>query len=65
MRLAVFTPLDPVRSGISAYSAELLPRLAGRHDIDVIVDEPVWQHWAARTAGPPPLATQCQPVPWP
>ena len=40
MRIAWFTPLPPVRSGISAYSAELLPRLADRHTIDVYVDEP-------------------------
>ena len=38
-RLAWFTPLPPVRSGIAAYSAELLPRLADRHEIDVFVDE--------------------------
>jgi glycosyltransferase involved in cell wall biosynthesis len=38
-RLAWFTPLPPVRSGISAYSAELLPHLADRCEIDVFVDE--------------------------
>ena len=36
MRLAWFTPLPPLRSGISAYSAELLPWLAPSHDIDVV-----------------------------
>src|SRR5512136_2150506 len=38
-RLAWFTPLPPVRSGIAAYSAELLPLLANRYEIDVFVDE--------------------------
>jgi glycosyltransferase involved in cell wall biosynthesis len=37
-RLAWFSPLPPVRSGISAYSAELLPKLAAAYDIDVFVD---------------------------
>lgn len=37
MRLAWFTPLPPQRSGISAYSAEVLPRLAGHHEIDVVI----------------------------
>jgi glycosyltransferase involved in cell wall biosynthesis len=36
--LAWFTPLPPVRSGISAYSAELLPVLCGTIDVDVFVD---------------------------
>ncbi len=38
MRLAWFSPLPPTRSGISAYSAELLPALADRHEITVYVD---------------------------
>lgn len=37
MRLAWFTPLPPVRSGVADYSAEILPRLAGRHEITVFV----------------------------
>lgn len=64
MRIAFFTPLEPVRSGISAYSAELLPRLAATHDLDIIVSEPVWQHWASRAPDPRPLVTQGQPAPW-
>ncbi len=36
MRLAWFTPLPPLRSGISAYSAELLPLLAPHHEVDVV-----------------------------
>ena len=37
-RLAWFTPLPPVRSGIAQYNAELLPGLASRYTIDVFVD---------------------------
>lgn len=37
MRLAWFTPLPPTRSGIADYSLELLPLLAGDHEIDVFV----------------------------
>ncbi len=37
-RLAWFTPLPPARSGIAAYSAELLPLLLGDHTIDVFVE---------------------------
>lgn len=39
MRVAWFSPLPPHRSGIAAYSAELLPRLAGDHEIDAYVDD--------------------------
>lgn len=38
MHLAWFTPLPPVRSGISAYCVDLLPHLAADHTIDVYVD---------------------------
>jgi glycosyltransferase involved in cell wall biosynthesis len=34
MRLAWFSPLPPARSGIAAYSADLVPRLAPAHAID-------------------------------
>jgi len=34
MRLAWFSPLPPARSGIAAYSADLVPRLAAAHAID-------------------------------
>src|SRR5262245_39818831 len=43
MRLAWFSPLPPIRSGIAVCSAELVPELARLHDIDVYVDEPVAQ----------------------
>jgi glycosyltransferase involved in cell wall biosynthesis len=36
-RVAFFTPLGPVRSGISAYSEELLPHLSRRAAIDVVI----------------------------
>lgn len=38
-KLAYFSPLPPVRSGISDYSAELLPALARHYEIDAIVDQ--------------------------
>lgn len=37
-RLAWFSPLPPVRSGVAVYSAELLPRLSRFAEIDVFVD---------------------------
>ena len=39
LRLAWFSPVPPVRSGIAAYSAELLPRLRD-YEIDVFTDQP-------------------------
>jgi glycosyltransferase involved in cell wall biosynthesis len=39
-RLAFFSPLSPVRSGISHYSAELLPELMRYYDIELIIDQP-------------------------
>lgn len=36
-RMAYVSPLPPARSGISDYSAELLPQLARHYDIDVVV----------------------------
>ena len=39
-RLAWFTPLPPVRSGIATYNAELLPLLANTYEIDVFVEKP-------------------------
>jgi glycosyltransferase involved in cell wall biosynthesis len=48
MRVAWFSPLPPVRSGIAAYSAELLPRLAAAVDIDGYPESAahdfVWRH---------------------
>ena len=42
MRLAWFSPLAPVRSGIASYSAMVLPSLAARHDIALFVGDDVW-----------------------
>jgi glycosyltransferase involved in cell wall biosynthesis len=39
-RLAYVSPLPPERSGIAAYSAELLPALAEFYDIELITDLP-------------------------
>jgi glycosyltransferase involved in cell wall biosynthesis len=38
-KLAYVSPLPPEKSGISDYSAELLPELARLYDIDVIIDQ--------------------------
>ena len=40
VRVAWFSPLPPTRSGIAAYSAEILPLLAADHTIDAFVDSP-------------------------
>ncbi|MGI8858091.1 MAG: glycosyltransferase family 4 protein, partial [Thermomicrobiales bacterium] len=45
-RVAYFTPLQPVESGISQYSEDLIPWLASAVDLDVIVD-----HYAPTLAG--------------
>ena len=39
MKLAVFTPLSPLRSGIADYSAALLPHLAERLEIEAFIDD--------------------------
>lgn len=39
-KLAYISPLPPEKSGISDYSAELLPQLARHYDIEVIVAQP-------------------------
>jgi glycosyltransferase involved in cell wall biosynthesis len=38
MRIAWFSPLPPVRSGIAAYSAEVLPHLAAHFDIECFTE---------------------------
>lgn len=52
MRLAWFSPLPPVRSGISTCSAGLVGALRAEHEIDVFVDDPV-----VGTVPPPRLST--------
>src|SRR5215203_66039 len=39
MRVAYFSPLPPMTSGIADYSAELLPHLAEHCEVELIVDE--------------------------
>lgn len=41
MKIAYFSPLNPVKSGISDYSEEMLPYLGEYFDIDIIID-PSW-----------------------
>lgn len=71
MRLAWFSPLAPVRSGISAYSVEALERFAGAppdptlpwpSQVDVFVDALVWR--AGRGHRPPawPAAARVRPA---
>ena len=52
-RVAWFTPLPPVRSGIARYSVELLSRLGHHYEIDVFVDtvDTVERHAPSGAAG--------------
>src|SRR4029453_2357425 len=43
MRLAWFTPLAPVRSGIASYSAMVLPALAAGHEIALFAGDDGWR----------------------
>ncbi len=43
MRLAWFSPLPPVHSGIAAYSLDVLEGLRHRHEVDLFVDDGVWR----------------------
>jgi glycosyltransferase involved in cell wall biosynthesis len=47
MRLAWFTPLRPVTSGIADYSADVLPAIGARHEVDVFVATTAERRWAA------------------
>jgi len=42
MRIAYFSPLNPVKSGISDYSEEIIPFLAEYFDLDLFID-PSWE----------------------
>src|SRR4051794_29131769 len=53
MRLAWFSPVPPVPSGIATCTADLVSALSSEHQIDVYVDEPV-----VRLAHPLPGAPQ-------
>jgi len=50
VRIAYWSPLPPLRSGIADYSAELLPALA--REVDVEVELIVPESWRAVAAGP-------------
>ena len=55
MRVAWFSPLPPVHSGIAAYSVDVLAGLRERHQLDLYVDDPVWHAAGGRLhagAGP-------------
>jgi len=39
LRIAYFSPLSPIKSGVSHYSEELLPLLQEEFDIDLIIDD--------------------------
>ncbi|MCA1732340.1 MAG: glycosyltransferase, partial [Acidobacteria bacterium] len=43
MRIAVLTPLPPVRSGIAGYCALLLPQLARRATVVAVVQQESWE----------------------
>ena len=62
MRLAWFTPLAPVRSGIASYSEMVLPALAARHDISQFVADDVW-HARRGDARPGPDGFRAVPSP--
>ncbi|UOA09520.1 glycosyltransferase [Methylobacter sp. S3L5C] len=52
LKLAYISPLPPERSGISDYSAELLPELARFYDIDVIIaQEKTTDPWITSNCG--------------
>jgi glycosyltransferase involved in cell wall biosynthesis len=46
MRLAWFTPLRPVTSGIADYSADVLPAIGARHTVEVFVASAAERAWA-------------------
>jgi glycosyltransferase involved in cell wall biosynthesis len=47
MRLAWFTPLRPVTSGIADYSADVLPAIGAEHVVDVFVASAAERAWTA------------------
>ncbi|MBA3641106.1 MAG: hypothetical protein H0W53_17940, partial [Acidobacteria bacterium] len=49
-RLAWFSPMAPARTGVAAYSAEVVAGLRSFHEVEVFADEPSAR--AARVSGP-------------
>jgi hypothetical protein len=43
VRIAWFSPLPPVHSGIAAYSLDVLAGVRPQHDVDLFVDDAVWE----------------------
>src|SRR5580693_6945788 len=50
LRIAYWSPLPPLRSGIADYSAELLPALARELEVELIVPDG-WRRGGATPAG--------------
>lgn len=48
MRIAWFSPLAPVHSGIAAYSEDVLAGLAVGHRVDLFVEDRVWEAGGGR-----------------
>lgn len=48
MRIAMFAPVRPQRSGIASYTAALLPWMARRHRVDLFTDETIEPDHAPR-----------------
>ena len=55
MRLAWFTPLRPVTSGIADYSADVLPAIGAAHAVEVFVASAAERGWQ-----PPPGVTRAR-----
>jgi glycosyltransferase involved in cell wall biosynthesis len=64
IRLAWLTPLPPRRSGIAAYSADLLPLLAGEFAIDVFLDDPAPDERAPAPPAPAVTLRRAHELPW-
>jgi glycosyltransferase involved in cell wall biosynthesis len=64
IRLAWLTPLPPRRSGIAAYSAELLPLLAGEFAIDVFLDDSRTGEAAPVPPAPAVTLRRAHELPW-
>ena len=63
-RIAWFTPLPPIRSGIAQYNHELLPALSGSHNIDVFIDAKPSDHLRQGYGGPPKLYAKAEAGPY-
>jgi len=65
MRIAWFSPLPPIRSGIAAYTAEIVPRLASAHAIDLFDEGTAHDFvWKARRTPYDLVVYQLGNAPW-